>query len=202
MDFKYWNELQNPETFLENDWNNPARAWVGEKVAGLADAAKNTLEMIEVGPGNGIDYERQFKPLVERGKLIYQAYEGSLNLRDSLRKRHPEAFWVHGSLLSLPPRGCDLVYAKAVLEHQPTLEPSLSHLLSASRAHAIIVWYRPPTNTEQHEVGAAGEHYWTFRRQDVLGVIGRADWQIVEEQTLPGEGNLGWVMRRRSNATP
>lgn len=200
MDFTYWNRLLHPERFLEDDWNNPARAWAGQKVVELS--AEGAFRMAEVGPGNGIDYERQFRELVRQGKLMYDGYEGSSTLCQSLQARHPESAWINRPLLDLPSDRFDLVYAKAVLEHQPALDPSLSHLLGAAKKAAILIWYRPPAAAELHEIGAAGEHYWTFRRDDVLAVVARAGWQIVEEASLPGEGNLGWVLRRRFDATP
>ena len=192
MNFDYWNTLAAPEKFLEGDWNNPSRRWAADKVA--SSVVDGIRTMVEVGPGNGVDYERYLSKYPD---LTYTGWEGSSNLYASLCARHPRANWVQQPLLALPPKSFDLVYARHVLEHQPSLEPSLPHLLDAAIEKVIVVWYRPPASADEHAVGAAGEHYWTFKRSDVLDSIGRAGWHIIEEQVLPGDGNLGWVLRRR-----
>lgn len=189
--FDYWNQRQS-EDFLEDDWGNPSRFWAGTKIS---EAAKSGLvSMIEVGPGSGIDYARLFRPLVAAGKITYAGYDGSASFCASLTKRFAESKWHCAPLLALPAAAADVVYTKAVLEHQPALEPSLSHLLAAARKVVILIWYRPPADGEVGEV-VDGVHYRTYRRSDVLDVVARRGWKIVEEVSFAG-GNVGWKMER------
>lgn len=187
LDFSYWNTV-DPSLFLADDWDNPSRAWAGSVIRMAAESGCHT--MAEVGPGPGVDYERQFRQSVFDGKLFYTGFEGSRKLCAALRQKFPEADWRNQPLIELPQRAFDIVYSKAVLEHQPSLEPSLSHLLASAKRLAIIIWYRPPAAEAISSV-TDGVYYQTFRRGDVLGVIAEAGWRIADEVAF-ASGNLGW----------
>lgn len=187
LDFSYWNGV-DPDQFLADDWDNPSRAWAGAAVRMAIESGSHT--MVEVGPGPGVDYLRRFRQSVFDGKLFYTGCEGSSKLCAALRKKYPEANWRNQPLTGLLPRSFDIVYAKAVLEHQPALEPSLSCLLNAAKRFAILIWYRPPADEAISSV-QDGVYYQTFRRDEVLGVVARSGWRIVEEMTF-SSGNVGW----------
>lgn len=194
--FIYWNAT-DPAGFLADDWENPSRIWAGLKVREAI--AGGACSLVEVGPGPGIDYERQFRALVKDGKLYYTGFEGSSNFCQNLADKFPESVWRNLQILDLPPGGFDVVYEKAVLEHQPCLEPCFSTLLAAARRHVVIIWYRPPHDAPfVHAIGPDGCHYCTFNLSDVLALVERAGWKVIEQKHFENPVNEGWVLGRRS----
>lgn len=191
VDFTYWNNV-DPNTFIADDWENPARSWAGQVVK--ESIKRGCRNMVEVGPGVGTDYERQFKKPVLAGELFYEGVEGSSSFCELLRSKHPESKWTNSPLAELPSHTYDIVYTRAVLEHQPALEPSLSILLRAAKRQVIIAWYRPPAAEAIKEV-VNNIYYHTFQRDEVLSIITREGWKLVEEAPFDS-GNLGWVLER------
>lgn len=191
VDFSFWNKV-DPENFLTDDWDNPSRKWAGDRVA-LA-VQRGACSLVEAGPGVGIDYERQFRQAVLDGKLSYTGFEGSSSFCARLKKKFPESAWENKTITDLPAGVTEIVYTKAVLEHQPALEPSLSRFLGAATKFAILIWYRPPAS---REVGTVedGVHYRTYCKADVLNVVARSGWRIVEEAAFDS-GNVGWFLER------
>ena len=199
MDFSYWDKV-DASSFLADDWENKSRTWAGKTVSALVDRGAST--MVEVGPGAGVDYVRQFYPLVQAGRLYYTGFEGSVGLCRALQQKYPAAMWQNLSIEGLPERGFDVVYARHVLEHQPALEPALSKLLAAAISYAIVVWYRPPAGAASFEHDAANDvWYQTFERAAVLKSVEAAGFKIAEERTVepPHSGwvpNLCWLLER------
>lgn len=187
MDFAYWNSV-DPDRFLADDWDNPSRMWAGSVIRMASESGCRT--MVEVGPGPGVDYDRQFRQMVFDGKLFYTGYEGSSKLCAALRQKYPEADWRNEPLDDLPQRTFEIAYVKAVLEHQSALEPSFSRILASARRLVILIWYRPPAGEPISSV-QDGVYYQTFRRVDVLRVVAEAGWKIAEEVSF-ASGNLGW----------
>ena len=186
--FDYWNE-QDPEEFLCYDRDNPSRAWVGEAVKKAVSTGARS--MVEVGPATGTDYEYHLKKI---DGLLYKGFEGSLKFCEHLKKKFPEVSWVNATFVDLPIKGFDIVYTKAVFEHQPQLEPHLSCFLEAARQMAIIVWYRPPAVKKESST-KDGVYYHTFVKSEVLGVIESAGWRVVSETPFQN-GNSGWILER------
>jgi hypothetical protein len=184
-DFGYWNSV-NPAEFLAHDWENPSRKWAAE----AAVKAANGGELLEVGPGPGVDYDRYFRTAA----LTYTGVEGSANLFTALCARFPDGRWANGTIADLPALSADVVYARHVLEHQPALEPALSQLLGAARHAVILTWYRPPGPVAFHEVWR-GVHCRTFARADVFAAIDRARFRLVDSKGF-FSGDEAWVLNR------
>lgn len=189
LDFTYWNQV-DPSGFLVDDWGNPSRAWAGHAVA--AAIGRGCKTMVEAGPGVGVDYGEQFRKFVVEGALTYTGHEGSSNFCAHLRTRFPEATWLNKTIADLPRGGHDIVYSRAVLEHQPSLEPALSRFLGAAKKLAILIWYRPPAAAAISSK-EDGVYYHTFRLDEVLDVVRTARWKIIEETAFDG-GNVGWLL--------
>lgn len=184
--FHFWNSV-DPTQFLVHDWENPSRQWAAEKAVAMAHGG----DLLEVGPGPGVDYTRSFRDAAVR----YHAYEGSQTLHDALRQRYPDVDWHLGVIADLAPLSADVVYARHVLEHQPTLEPAFGQLLAAARRAAVITWYRPPAALAFHEVWA-GVHCHTFARESVLQSVVIAGFRL-EVAELFDSGDECWVLERQ-----
>jgi len=182
-DFTYWDGV-DPAHFLETDWANPSRQWA----AGKAIEAAKGGTLLEVGPGPGVEYADWFS----KSAVQYTGVEGSANLFRALCERFPETSWVHGQIAGLPAFSADVVYARHVLEHQPTLEPALGTLLAAARSAVLLTWYRPPGPVAFHEV-LRGVYRHTYEREAVLGQIALHGCRVAESQSFP-TGDECWVM--------
>jgi hypothetical protein len=139
IDTSWW-EAQDPGTFLFPNWDHPSRA-IG---TAAAIGAVGHGSLVEVGPGAGVDYARAFRPLALTGDLQYVGWEATALFCAALRRRYPEAAWHHAPLQHLLPASCDVIYARAVLEHQADPLAALATLLAAARVAVVIDWYRPP----------------------------------------------------------
>lgn len=193
-DFEYWNGLSKPavDTFLANDWDNPARARAAEIIKGWV--AAGAVSLVEVGPGPGIDYDRFLSKI---GDLKYTAFEGSKNLRDNLVSKFPGATFHHGTFADLPDKGFDIAYTKATFEHQPDFEEPLKFFLRSTRRFALINWYRPPTIAENREYSHADKmHYNTYLKSTVNSLIHKEGFSL-EEERCSVSGNVLYRCARR-----
>lgn len=190
--FRWW-DAQDPAHFLEHDWQNPSREWAtGEAIKAVK--AKRGGSLLEVGPGNGVDYERHFRT----AKVRYTAYEGSLTLCNALRERFPTVTWRHAQIADLPPLAADVVYARHVLEHQPALEPALGQLLDAAKRVVVLTWYRPPAPIARCDFYDAHPDIpcQTFALRDVQAAVERAGFVIADCEDFVS-GDQGWLLQRR-----
>jgi hypothetical protein len=197
-DFRYWNSV-DPSSFLAHDWENPSRQWAAEKAIDLV--GRGTI--IEVGPGQGLDYERYFRPRELAAQFSYIGYEGSLNLCTALRDRYPGKQWHNEALTDIPPQSAGVVYVRHVLEHQPALEPALGAILAAARRYVVLTWYRQPAVRAIDHVWN-GVHCQTYARSDVMEAVAAAGFRLAESQRFPSvaarsfrSGDECWVLERR-----
>jgi hypothetical protein len=190
MDFTWW-EHHDPAVFLQHDWPNPSRE-VGASMA-LAGALGGTL--LEVGPGSGVDYARTFRDPVLRDQVRYVGYEPTQRFCEALQAKYPEAVWEWLPLSELPPNAADVVYTRAVLEHQPSLAPALSAILAAARRMVVVDWYRAPGDRHEHTF-SDGVHYHTFTRADVLAAVARSGFIVTRQEQVAGSANEVWQMER------
>lgn len=193
LDFVWW-EKQEPATFLAFDWGNASRE-LGCSMALLATKQYGTL--LEVGPGSGVDYARSFRPAVLARRIKYIGYEPTQRFYRALTEKYPEANWGDVPLSMICPRSADVVYIRAVLEHQPTLEPALTSVCEAARAVVVIDWYRPPADVATHEM-YNGVWCHTFAIADVRAVIERAGFRLDEIATVSGSPNEVWRLTRKA----
>jgi hypothetical protein len=189
-DFTYWNSV-DPASFLDHDWQNPSRVWATKEAVKAADGGS----LLEIGPGPGVDYARHFHPHVQSGALTYRGVEGSQTLHDSLRSRFPEAAWQHATIADLKPQSADVVYARHVMEHQPSLEPALSQVLGAARHVVVLTWYRPPGPQAFYEIWE-GVHCQTFARVNVLAAVAKAGFRIAHSEFFES-GDECWLLERK-----
>ena len=198
VDFTVWNGLPAPGEFLADDRANPARrVAVVLMLDELALGAQAPLDVLELGPGPGWDYGDHFRPLVQAGVLRYRAIEGSEAFVRSMRERWPEVDVRQGTFEDLEPGSADVVYCKAVIEHQPGFRAPLQRLVEAARRLLILTWYRPPI--EAGEVRCFGKGCWynTYNRGDVMGFLrglGCRELEIVPVRWTPD--NEVWSVRR------
>ncbi len=192
-DFRYWNSV-DPSSFLDHDWKNPSRQWACREA--IKAAKGGTL--LEVGPGQGLDYDKYFS---KAKGVTYSAYEGSQTLHDSLQQRFPAATWVNGLITDLQPLSADVVYARHVMEHQPALEPALGLVLGAARHVCVLTWYRPPGPVAYHEVWE-GVYCHTYQREQVLKAVEAHGFTIAKSENFPpevatlSEGDEAWLLKR------
>jgi hypothetical protein len=195
LSFRWWDEQskREPERFLEHDFINQSRQHATNLVIELAQEFFGTV--IEVGPGQGYDYEHYFRSAVEQGRLAYKGVEGSEGLRSALQQRFPEVPWQHGLLASLLPSSADVLYARHVFEHQADLASSMRAFLNAANHAAVICWYRPPSLTPKSEIWQDIPHQ-TWYRPDVFVCVERAGFEVAlcDEMT---QGDEVWVLRRK-----
>lgn len=182
-----WWERQDPETFLDFNWSHPSRE-VGTGAA-IALARQYGGSLVEVGPGAGVDYSQHFRPCAD---IHYTGYEPTRRFCDALRVRFPAATWVHGAIADLPAGCADVVYCRAVLEHQPALQPALGQLLAAARHAVVIDWYRPPELYASCDF-VDGVPCHTFAVSDVFDVILAAGFAVDQQWVA---GNEVWAAKR------
>lgn len=185
-DFTYWNSV-DPALFLSHDWQNPSREWATTAAIGAAKGGS----LLEIGPGPGVDYDKAFR----KSGVRYLGVEGSATLYDALQSRFPEAVWQHATIADLTPFSADVVYARHVMEHQPSLQPALSQVLGAARHVVVLTWYRPPGPVARSEVWE-GVHCQTYKRATVMQSVAEAGFRIVASQ-LFFSGDECWVLERR-----
>lgn len=188
-----WWERQDPTTFLAFNWDHPSRAIATGAAMELLEE-RTAHELLEVGPGSGIDYAVHFAEAVRAGLMTYTGWEPTAAFHGSLQLRFPGVAWRNASLYDLPAAVADVVYARAVLEHQATLEPALSCLLAAARTGVVIDWYRPPAAVATHDVHE-GVDCWTYARHEVAGSIAAAGF-LHARPPVAVAGNEVWVLRR------
>ena len=186
-----WWEKQHAATFLSFNWSHPSRKLATDWA--LVAAFQQRGELIEVGPGAGVDYLHAFRPHVLAGDLTYTGYEATAAFHAALESQYPEATWEHASCYELPRYCADVVYARAVLEHQPTLSPALGHILDAAHHAVVLDFYRPPAARAFCDfVGGVPCH--TFAESDVLDGIARAGFHVTQRQRI--DGNEVWMVER------
>jgi hypothetical protein len=186
-----WWERQEPETFLLFNWSHPSRV-VATEWAGT-QALLHGGELVEVGPGSGVDYARAFREMVLHGYIRYTGYEPTRAFHVSLQAAYPESSWVNAACDALAPGSADVVYARAVLEHQPALRPALDCLLHAARHAVVLDWYRPPAEVPTCDyVGAVPCQ--TYARGGVRSVIEHLGWTLAETHAV--DGNEVWRLAR------
>lgn len=139
IDTTWWDQ-HDPAQFLADNWGHPSRAVA---TAAALELVRHGL-LVEVGPGAGTDYARAFQPLVLTGAMEYVGWEAAARFCERLRATYPEATWHHAPLQHLLPRSCAVVYARAVLEHQPDPLHALAVLCDAACVGLVLDWYRPP----------------------------------------------------------
>jgi hypothetical protein len=200
-DFTFW-EGADPETFLAHDHESPVRAYATARAIALAEACPDRPGLLgELGPGPGVDYERAFRMAVSTGAIEYVGVEGTKHFVDSLRARFPNVGWHHGLATDLAPEEFDVLYAKDVFEHQPSLTPALTAALAAARYAAVIVWYRAPTDGPPSREMWRGVDCVTWPRPLVLQVVTEAGFWVVETVDFPGNatwpaGHQCWTLER------
>lgn len=188
IDTAWWSS-HDPASFLAFNWDHPSRA-IG------TDAALELVRhgvLVEVGPGNGVDYARAFQPHVMLDTLEYIGWEATATFCDRLRATYPEATWHHAPLQHLLPLSCDVVYARAVLEHQVDPYAALACLLEAARVGVVLDWYRPPAAVACCDhVGGVPCH--TVERARVEAIIADAGFTRTGSHAVGG--NEVWVVER------
>ena len=195
VDFKFWDDVDK-ETFLGDDVANPARAFVAGVVRDVVEKI-GPVTMAEVGPGPGIDYGLFYEAMIKNHDLVrYDMIEGSLGMAEHLQKKFPRAGVFHGTFADLPPASFDVVYTKALFEHQPVLEEPLRQFLAAARRVAIVNWYRPPAAQAVFDI-VDNIVYATWLRDDVLRIGRECGWGEPEIYSgfLP-QNNEVWIWRR------
>lgn len=183
--FDYW-EAQEPTSFLAHDHEAPSRAVAASLTLERLALVGSVPLLLEVGPGPGVDYERFFRPAVLRGAVRYVGVEGTANLCTSLGRRFPEAEWRRQTIMDLQPQSADVVYVRAVLEHQLALEPSLGQLCAAARHALVLTWYRPPAaeaRCDWYDL-TPGIPAQTYRRSDVLEAVARSGFRLAQERMV------------------
>jgi hypothetical protein len=180
VDFSWW-ERQDAHTFLAHDWDNPARG--SATAAAIALAKHHGGALLEVGPGNGVDYANAFRAHVLAGTLRYTGVEGTHTFFAALAEKHPEATWEHRALADLAPLSADVVYARHVLEHQPALVPALPTLLAAARHAVVLDWYRPPADVSVYSMWE-NVHFHTFARAEVLRVVAESGFLLARMERV------------------
>lgn len=195
LSFRWWDEQskRDPAQFLEHDFGNASRAVATRTAIELAQQFFGTL--IEIGPGQGYDYENYFRPAVEAGYIAYKGVEGSEGLRSALQQRFPEVPWQQGLIANLVPRSADVLYARHVFEHQADLAASMKGFLGAATHAAVICWYRPPSMQPKSEIWQDIPHQ-TWYRPTVVQTIDLAGFDIARTEVMH-QGDEVWELRRR-----
>lgn len=109
-DFRFWEHLAAPTTFLDDDRANPARAAAAAIVA--SEIEQGARSLVEIGPGPGYDYIDHFSRIPG---LAYAAYEGARTLRDAFLAVAPGVDVRLGGFEHLEPDSADIVYTKATV---------------------------------------------------------------------------------------
>ena len=190
--FAIWSQV-NVSTFLEDDRANPARKAASEAIEAVVRQpivrSKKSFSVLEIGPGNGIDYQDHFSKL-EASKLIsYEAYEPSPKLRAEFQRRCPQAKVRNATFAQLKPKSWSCIYVKAVFEHQPEIVAPLKAVLDAAVKLVVINWYLPPDDElAKIELNEAEQVYYNIYPKSLVSqIIAEAGWTLREHKP---EGSL------------
>jgi len=204
VDFEVW-EKQDPERFLQDERDSEARTWAAKTILSLAKqvqrrrrgakARRDPVPIIEMGCGPGIDYAEHFRKMRE---VSYLGIDGCRRFIESLQERFPEGRFLLGTFADLAAESADILYAKAVFEHQPQLEEPLSSFLGAARRWAIVNWYLPPNEVELINYAPRGKfHYNTWGIERVMGIVDASGFEEDYKVERIGRGNTVSVYRRK-----
>jgi trans-aconitate methyltransferase len=197
-EFDIWNTV-NPKTFLDNDRANPARGHAAKIIERAAKAAKRRVKytVLEVGPGNGIDYHDHFSRLEKLGIIAYSAIEPSQALLKEFKSRSPNVPIQQGTFSDLRKKQTDCLYTKAVFEHQPDILFPLSSVLAAARLLIVVNWYIPPDDAKAAIRYDETEKvfYNCYSETTVKEIIESAGWAR-EVLWTPGSTNALYVLTK------
>ena len=191
-DFSVWNNLPDAQVqnFLASDYAHPSRAVMAAEVLRFIAGSTMPVLMAEVGPAIGRDFGHYYAAGVRAGRLHYTAYEGSWKLASAFKERHPDIPVINGGFAELPPLGFDIVVSRAVIEHQPTLEPALTQQLRAARRLCLIGWFIPPGDTLNvglHPI--ENVHYNRYPQSEVAAAFEKTEMHLeVVSGTWIGSG--------------
>lgn len=194
-------DKQDPEEFLADDASNPVRlAALKEIEQAVSRIKKGVPTLLEIGCGPGIDYLNHIRPLVTSRRLKYIGFDICAPFIDRMKRLCPEtgaAFKTCG-FGSLPKKPMyDITYAKAVLEHQPALNPALRSLLQATKRTCIISWYLAPDEQGAFKWSENDKvHYNRFAKSEVYSTAESCGFSIVEKAVEQSTGLL-YILTRK-----
>jgi len=94
-----------------------SRAAFWEELLPLADYAKEGMQVLDLGCGNG-----RFYPVLKKRNIVYTGVDYSRGLLEEARHLHPDALFREGdaTLLPLRDKSFDVIYSFAVIHHIPS----------------------------------------------------------------------------------
>jgi SAM-dependent methyltransferase len=135
---KKWTDLtaEKFESYIADD--HPDREWFVEWVM-----SKRPCSVLEVGAG-GMHEARRLKARGALGSVRYSVIDVAKNFLVKGREEFPEIDFVEGSLnqMRFANDSFDIVYCRAVLEHQPYYEKPVSEMFRVARHFVVINLFR------------------------------------------------------------
>ena len=94
-----------------------SRAAFWEELLPLADYAKEGMQVLDLGCGNG-----RFYPVLKKRNIVYTGLDYSRGLLEEARHLHPEGVFIEGDATKLPfpDKSFDAIYSFAVIHHIPS----------------------------------------------------------------------------------
>jgi len=181
MNFSVWDDMPDAQAvnFLRYDSDSPSRSIMAEAVLRLVDQSPDVLSIAEVGPGIGIDFGRFYSTLHVCGKIKFTVYEGSKKFADLFSDKYASVPVVNGTFADLLDSSFDIVVSRHVLEHQPTLEPSLTQQIRAARKLCAVAWFIPPQDEEVICLNEREQvHYNKYSRASVIEAFQREGFAL------------------------
>lgn len=194
-DFSCWENL-DPGTFLQDDAANPARMLavkiIMDRLRLLTSVAQPTV--LEIGCGTGIDYDNFFQHYHTSGKILYLGLDPAKNFIRALKAKHggtTAPFSVGDfSTLRRSRKEYDATYARAVFEHQPELDSTLSALLSRTKHICVVNWYLPIGDEDiPFFAKEQGVFYNKWSKDHIAQVVSSCGFTI--EEHLPADSPTG-----------
>lgn len=173
---------------------------------------KNKKLFLEIGFGNGYDFEHCFQYLHEMGHIIYKGWEITEQfVKYARRKFYQQDFCFSiGSFWDLNPvtnrhqnKEFDIIYTRHTLEHQHPRDGYnyFVNLLRATRELAIVTWFKPPKKEKftwnDRDGGNKGAYVNTYSKKKLMLTIKKFGFnlKIVSIQYKKTYNEM-WVMCR------
>jgi ubiquinone/menaquinone biosynthesis C-methylase UbiE len=162
----------------------------------------NYKEILEIGFGNGNDYER-LKPILKKYGCNYSGLDITETFVQYAKTKFPETKWLAGDCrdMRFKNKQFDLTFMFHVLEHQRNLRDVSEALLETCRVtkgHILIVWFLHPILKPSHrEISQSKKgfyYYWSWNYHQLIELIDMSDFRLKSIFWCNPKKNKCWML--------
>ncbi len=154
---------------------------------------KQKQAFLEIGFGNGYDFEHCFQYLHEMGNIIYSGWEITEQfVKYARRKFYRQDYCFNvGSFWDLNPatsrhqdKEFSIIYTRHTLEHQHPCDgyPYFANMLKSTKKLAIMVWFKPPGlekfTWNDRDGDGQGAYVNTYSKEKLMLIVKKFDFNL------------------------